>query len=327
MPFLIVRDDITKMRVDAIVAAGNTALSGGGGVDGAIRKAAGPGLAAECESLGGCRVGEAKITGAYDLPCRYVIHTVGPKWHGGAFGEERALKACYRSSLELAAAHGCKSLAFPLISSGAYGCPKDKALRTAVSAISDFLLQNEMTVYIVLYGRESVDIGRRLAADIEEYIDDNYVELHKPRISRLDEPADLMLSPMPKTAEGKTAMLDDLLNDLDESFRQMLFRKIDESGMTDAQCYKRANIDRKLFSKIRKDPNYKPSKATAVAFAVALELSVPEAESLLGKAGYALSRSSKFDVIVRYFLERGNYNIFEINEVLFYYDQTLLGAC
>ena len=343
MPFQIVRNDITKMLVDAIVNAAKPSLLGGGGVDGAIHAAAGPELLAECRTLGGCETGQAKITKGYKLPCRYVIHTVGPVWQGGNSGERELLSSCYRNSLELAKEHDCETVAFPLISAGIYGYPKDKALKVAVDTIADFLLENDMTVYLVIYSRSSLSVGKKLFADIQEYIDDNYVEERAPLFSRRDRRdresnicASIIGTPKEKWPDDMPdAMLDiseeeeDLeqrLRELDESFQQMLLRKIDEKGMTDSQCYKKANIDRKLFSKIRGDVRYRPSKPTAVAFAIALELDGRETEELLKKAGFALSRSSKFDVIIRYFIERGIYDIYQINEALFFYDQSLLGS-
>lgn len=346
MPLKIVRNDITKMSVDAIVNAANSSLLGGGGVDGCIHRAAGPGLLEECRTLGGCRTGEAKITRAYRLPCRYVIHTVGPVWNGGHEGEERLLSSCYRRSLCLAREYGCETVAFPLISAGAYGYPKDEALRVAVDTVSSFLLENDMTVYLVIFDRESFSIGKELFADIREYISDRYVEEHGcPRSFACRNEAEeaLFVGEQEETEGGAVPDSDrhfsrflqsiscpreslaDRLENLDESFSQMLLREIDERGMTDAQCYKRANVDRKLFSKIRSDVNYRPSKPTAIAFAIALELSLDETAEFLKKAGFALSHSNKFDIIIEYFIAKGNYNIFEINDALFAFDQSLLG--
>lgn len=347
MPLQIVRNDITKMKVDAIVNAANSSLLGGGGVDGCIHRAAGPGLLAECRTLGGCKTGSAKITGAYHLPCKYVIHAVGPRWLDGKHGERDQLVSCYRTSLVLAKEVKCETVAFPLISSGVYGYPKDQALRVAIDTISEFLLENDMTVFIVIFDKKAYRISEKLFADIEEYIDDRYVDAHTDdRSERLrqmnafqdityesatvceEEEADGLLLPpaqMPVAAK-RAASLDDKMKLLDESFSEMLLRKIDESGMTDAQCYKKANIDRKLFSKIRSDKLYKPSKTTVIAFAIALELPLSETKDMLMKAGFALSHSNKFDIIIEFFIENENYNVFEINEALFAFDQSLLGA-
>lgn len=324
MPLHIVRNDITKMPVDAIVNAANSTLLGGGGVDGCIHRAAGPELLAECRTLGGCATGSAKISGAGRLPCQYVIHTVGPVWNGGQYGEREQLVSCYQTSLALAKAHECQSVAFPLISSGIFGYPKDQALRVAIDTIGAFLLENDMTVYLVIFDKKAYHIGTKLFSDIAAYIDDRYVDAHtdsrrvmQNRMMALDA-ASICAASMPT--------LDDALGQIDESFSEMLLRKIDDSGMTDAQVYKKANIDRKLFTKIRKDRLYKPSKPTAIAFAVALELPLAETKDLLLKAGFALSHSNKFDIIIEYFIQNGNYNVFEINEALFAFDQSLLGA-
>ena len=333
MPLHIVRNDITAMKVDAIVNAANESLLGGGGVDGAIHRAAGPDLLRECRTLGGCRTGQAKITKGYRLPARYVIHTVGPVWRGGNYGERDLLVSAYRCSLELALAHGCGTVAFPLISSGVYGYPKDQALKVAVDTIGDFLLAHDMTVYLVIFDREAYTIGGKLFADIAAYIDDHYAAEHsdsgEERCYRAMfapcAPAQYTSQPL-AAAAAAPADLNEVLDRLDESFSQMLLRKIDERGMTDAQCYKKANIDRKLFSKIRSDVHYKPSKPTAMAFAIALELPLTEARELLEKAGFAFSHASKFDIIVEYFIAHQNYNIFEINEALFAFDQSLLGG-
>ena len=337
MPLEIVRNDITKMQVDAIVNAANSSLLGGGGVDGCIHRAAGKGLLEECKTLGGCETGNAKITSAYNLPCKYVIHAVGPRWLGGKRNEKELLESCYKVSLQLAKDNNCESVAFPLISSGIYGYPKDQALKVAIDVISAFLLENDMMVYIVIFDKAAYKISEKLFSDIAEYIDDNYVDEHtdyRRESIRMNAP----MAPMQASVglfeadlcECKAMMaeddLDAKLKQIDESFSQMLLRKIDEKGMTDAECYKKANIDRKLFSKIRSDVHYKPSKPTAIAFAIALELSLAETKDMLMKAGFALSHSNKFDIIIEYFISKGNYNIFEINEALFAFDQSLLGA-
>ena len=336
MELSIVTGDITKLQIDAIVNAANTSLLGGGGVDGAIHRAAGPELLAECRRLGGCKTGDAKITKAYLLPCRYVIHTVGPVWRGGGHGEREQLASCYRTSLALAQAHNCETVAFPLISSGVFGYPKDQALRVAVDTISEFLAENDMTVYIVIFDRAAYQISGKLFTDIAEYIDDHYVDAHTDsrrermcRMSGFESRAEAicesaMLAPMmaPKAA----GRLDDLLAHLDAGFSETLLKLIDRSGKKDSEIYKKANVDRKLFSKIRNNPDYKPSKSTAIAFAIALELNLDETHDLIARAGYALSASSKFDVIIEYFIGREKYDIFEINEALFAFDQSLLGA-
>lgn len=330
MPLEIVRNDITKMSVDAIVNAAKESLLGGGGVDGCIHRAAGPELLQECRTLGGCRTGEAKITGAYRLPCKYVIHTVGPVWNGGEYGEREQLASCYRTSLALAKEHCCETVAFPLISSGIFGYPKDQALRVAVDTIGEFLLHNDMTVYIVIFSRTAYQISSKLFADIAEYVDDHYVDAHtdsqRERLRRMSVLESRTLSADAAAAPMAVGGLDSLLAHLDAGFSETLLKLIDRSGKKDAEVYKKANVDRKLFSKIRNNPDYKPSKATAIAFAIALELSLPETRDLIARAGYALSPSSKFDVIIEYFIMQRDYDIFKINEALFDFDQSLLGV-
>jgi len=336
MPLEIVRNDITKMTVDAIVNAAKESLLGGGGVDGCIHRAAGPELLAECRTLGGCQTGDAKITKAYRLPCKYVIHTVGPVWNGGQYGEKEKLISCYRTSLALAKAHECETVAFPLISSGVYGYPKDQALRVAVDTIGEFLMENDMTVYIVIFDRAAYQIGGKLFADIAEYIDDHYVDEHTDsrcellrRLNRLEKSGmicERMAMAAPKAMSIAPDNLDDLFVQLDAGFSETLLKLIDRTGKKDSEIYKKANVDRKLFSKIRNNPDYKPSKATAIAFAIALELDLEETRDFIARAGFALSHSSKFDVIIEYFIKQKNYDIFEINEALFAFDQSLLGA-
>lgn len=339
MPFRIIRNDITKVKADAVVNAANSSLLGGGGVDGAIHRAAGPDLLKECRTLGGCNTGDAKITKGYKMPCKYIIHTVGPIWNGGRSGEKEQLYSCYKKSLELAKEYECGSVAFPLISSGVYGYPKDKALDVAVSAITDFLEENDMDITMVVFDKNAVSVSEKLISDVKKYIDDNYAEEHSSYFSRrnkeirfwgeCDEPDSKMSSDReyraPESYDDLSACFEDF-DKLDETFSQALLRMIDEKGLTDVQVYKKANIDRRLFSKIRSDMNYKPKKQTAIALAVALELDIQETQKLLEKAGYTLSNSIKFDVIIKYFIENKKYNIYEINETLFAFDQSLIGV-
>ena len=343
VPLEIVRNDITKMTVDAIVNAAKESLLGGGGVDGCIHRAAGPELLVECRTLGGCKTGDAKITKAYRLPCKYVIHTVGPVWNGGQYGEKEKLVSCYRTSLALAKAQKCETVAFPLISSGIYGYPKDQALRVAVDTIGEFLMENDMTVYIVIFDRAAYQISGELFADIAEYIDDHYVDAHTDscrerlrRLNRLESKASkvcedaalgFMAAPCaPMAMSIASGSLDNVLDELDAGFSETLLKLIDRTGKKDSEIYKKANVDRKLFSKIRNNPDYKPSKTTAIAFAIALELDLEETKDFIARAGFALSRSSKFDVIIEYFIKQKNYDVFAINEALFAFDQSLLGA-
>lgn len=342
MPLEIIRNDITKMQVDAVVNAANSRLKQGGGVCEAIFSAAGADqLQAECDRIGHCAVGAAVITGGYALPARYIIHTVGPVWQGGNHNEEKLLTACYTNSLMLAKERGVSTVAFPLISSGIFGYPKDKALQVAITAIGAFLLAYDMTVYLVVYDKAAYTLSDKLFKSIAAYIDDKYVE--RVRSVRANQSGEIerqltemtvcydsiLLKPeenLAKAAARISRSLDDLMKQVDESFAQRLLRIIDEKGKSDVEVYKRANIDRKLFSKIRSNPGYKPSKNTAIAFAIALELNLDETRDLLGKAGFALTHSSKLDIIVEYFIEKQIYNIFEINEALFAFDQSTLGA-
>ena len=329
MPFYMIRGDITKLQVDAIVNAANNTLLGGGGVDGAIHRAAGPKLLEECRTLGGCETGQAKLTGGYNLPAKYVIHTVGPIWRGGNRGERELLVSCYRNSLELASKEGCKTLAFPLISAGVYGYPKDQAVQVAVETIQSFLLTHDVSVTLVLFDRDAATVSKSLFTDISSYIDAQFIKEHAdqgPECVRREVAfyRDAVKG-MPMSA-GVPGSQKEALSHIDESFSQMLLRKMDAAGLTDAQYYKKANIDRKLFSKIRNDPHYRPSKPTALAFAIALELDLNETQELLRKAGFTLSHSQKLDIIVEYFILHGNYDIFQINQALFAFDQSLLGG-
>ena len=330
MPFEIIRNDITCMRCDAIVNTANPLPVIGGGTDAGVHAAAGPELLAAREQIGPIAVGTAAITPAFRLDARFVVHTVGPQWQGGAWGEERLLEQCYRSSLELAREHGCKSIAFPLISAGTYGFPRDKALSCALRAISAFLMEYEMQVWLVVFNREAFRLSEKLFHGIRSYIDEHFVEQklifeHRDRngASRLLREAMPVCSCAPAAAPMD---LRDLVREVDAGFSETLLKHIDRSGKKDSEIYTRANVSRQHFSKIRNNPDYRPTKATALAFAIALELDLEQTGDLIGRAGYALTGSSKFDVIIRYFIEQGIYDLFEINAALFEFDQNLLGA-
>ena len=348
MPFNIIRNDITKLRVDAIVNAANTSLKMGGGVCGAIFNAAGAEeLRAACDKLAPIKTGGAVITEGFALPAKFIIHAAGPVYRDGNRGEEALLRACYINSLELAVKHGCGSVAFPLISSGIYGYPKAAALRVATEAIRGFINEHEIDVSLAVFDKEALAVSEELLGAVESYIDEHYVEINERRYSRhklleidereLSETEIPVLSAIMPSMPEKTFVsgvvsapesrrLDELIINLDESFSAALLKLIDSKGKKDSEVYNRANIDRRLFSKIRSNAGYTPSKPTALAFAIALELSLPQTKDLLERAGLALSRSRKFDVIVEYFIRNKKYDIFEINEVLFSYDQPLLGG-
>ena len=347
MPLQIIRQDITRMQVDAIVNTTNEEMVGYSGVDLAVHEGAGPELDKECKEKAPLGLGCAKITKGYNLDAKYIIHTSGPVWQGGLAGESIILKSCYVESLRLAVANGCQSVAFPLISSGTYGYPKDQVLKFAIQVITEFLFDHEIMVYICVFDRTSYEFSRKLFEEIREVIDDDYVEEYKEaEISeiRAFESALLPIEILdadrceaaPRTmkaycatsnssAKGKT--LQEYMKSMDKSFAYKLFDLNDERGMTDVECYKKANVDKKTFSKIKCNPqNYKPSKQTAVAFAIALKLNLDETQELLAAAGLTLSKSFTFDKIIRYFIQKEVYDIFEINEALFEFDQVLLGC-
>lgn len=339
MPFTIVRQDITKMNVDAIVNAANTQLQMGGGVCGAIFRAAGAEkLQAACDKLAPIETGGAALTPGFALPARYVIHAAGPVYDArNAARCREKLESAYTSALALAEKKRCKSIAFPLISSGIFGYPKAEALQAARAAIARYLDGHEMDVYLAVFDKAAFTVSRELLGGVESYIDEHYVGAHSFSRSQLLDVEEAALHAtadyaapvpmaMPLQMPAPGAGIGELLEKLDEPFSDALLKLIDAKGKTDVEVYKRANIDRKLFSKIRKGRGYTPKKPTILALAVALELTLGETDELLKRAGYALSHASRFDVIVEYFIVNGRYNIFEINEVLFAYDQPLLGS-
>ncbi|WP_417046587.1 macro domain-containing protein [Enorma massiliensis] len=377
MPFSIVRDDISRVHADVLVNAANVRLAPGGGVCGALFSAAGfDEMRAACEAIGGCATGDAVATPAFNLPARWCVHAVGPIWRGGRAHEEELLHRCYRSAFARAVELGARSVAFPLISAGIYGFPVERALAIAREEVAAFLRHHdEAALTLVVFERAVVQMGNALVEQVQEYIDDEYVdsssfmrrdmgELERelqwtedasaPLSVEMAEPVALpeclqeddasIAAPRPFVAAnirmpgaampgapsraGATldAEIAQLVATLDAPFSTTLLALIDARGMTDAEVYHRANISRQLFSKIRGNESYRPSKQTVVALAIALELDMSATQDLLARAGFTLSKSSKFDVIVRFFIERSIYDLFQLNEVLFAYDLPLVGS-
>jgi O-acetyl-ADP-ribose deacetylase (regulator of RNase III)/transcriptional regulator with XRE-family HTH domain len=339
MPFTIVRQDITKMTVDAIVNAANNRPCDG------RRRMRRNLQGCRCAGAAGClqssRAHQDRRGGDYTFlcaSCKYVIHAVGPVYrHWNAQQSEALLRSAYTESLRLASKNHIQSIAFPLISSGIFGYPKDEALKVASSAITDYLQSSDMDVFLAVFDKTAFAVSEKLLGEIESYIDEHYVEEHRIRrrdlldVEREALSDDAIINynaPMPSMAAPAAAGtgIDELVGNLDEPFGKTLLRLIDTKGKTDVEVYKRANIDRKLFSKIRTGKGYMPGKRTILALAIALELTLDETDDLLERAGFALSHSQKFDVIVEYFIVSGRFDIFEINEVLFKYDQPLLGG-
>jgi O-acetyl-ADP-ribose deacetylase (regulator of RNase III) len=335
MPFEIVRNDITKMSVDAIVNTANPRPVIGLGVDSMIHEKAGPKLLEARQKVGNIAVGSAAVTDAYDLKAKFVIHTVGPVWRGGVFGERKLLRSCYDAALKLALEKGCQSIAFPLISTGNYGFPKDKALQIAISAFGEFLLEHEMMISLVVFDRTAFKLSEKLFRSVASYIDENYVDVCRqkcfgaePRynVSRRRDMAVCESEVLQECAHGAPMSLADKLKQTDAGFTETLLKMIDKTGKKDSEIYKRANLSKQHFSKIRNNPDYKPTKPTAIALALALELDLNATKDLIGRAGYALTNSSKFDLIIQYFIEQKNYNIIEINMALYEFDQMLIGG-
>lgn len=329
MPFEIVRNDIVNMKVDAIVNTANPRPIIGAGTDKAVHDKAGARLLLARKEIGDIAIGTSKITPAFDLNARYVIHTAGPIWRDGKSSEEALLASCFKNSLRLAKEKECESIAFPLISTGSYGFPKPLALQIAVREISSFLMENEMQVYLVVFEKQSFELSEKLFKSVSSYIDANYVsdkmnlEYGTSKLRRFDY-EEMLLRESSYEITSNMSNLDGMLENLDKGFSETLLYLIDRTGKKDSEIYKKANVDRKLFSKIRNNVDYRPSKATAIAFAIALELSMDETDDLFARAGIALSQSNKFDVIVRYFIENKKYDIFELNSVLFEFDQPLI---
>lgn len=350
MPFEIVRNDITNIYADAIVNAANPKPVIGYGVDAGIHKKAGPKLLEAREKIGSIQAGQAAVTQAYGLNAKFVIHAVGPVWQDGKHGEEKILRQCYDNALRLAAENNCESVAFPLLSAGNHGFPKALALNTAISAFSSFLMEHDMTIYLAVFSRDAFELSEKLFKSVKSYIDENYItdktldeygvknkaDVREAEIEEIQKELRIQMRRCRELLEEQKmyslcapsadSNLEKMLENTEDGFSAALLKLIDRTGKKDSEIYKKANVDRKLFSKIRNNPEYRPSKSTALAFAIALELDIDETRELLGSAGYALTHSSKADIIAEYFINNKNYDIFELNEVLFAFDQPLIGS-
>jgi len=327
MPFMIIRNDITKVEADAIVNTANPLPVIGSGTDSAIYEAAGKEqLLAERKKIGEMKRGEAKETPAFNLNAKYIIHTIGPAWSGGLSGEADILHLCYRNCLKLAKNLNCKSIAFPLLATGAYSFPKDEALKIAISEFSDFLMQNDMSILLVVLDKDSFKLSQKLQNHIDEYIDEHNA------YSTLNNEYENGIRPRPPVSSvgslSSTMVMSDAIPDFlkikGDTFQERLFKLIDEKGMTDVQVYSKADIDRKLFSKIRSNKDYKPKKNTVLLLCLAMELDMNETNDLLRRAGYALTDGNIGDRIISYCIENNNYDIGEIDAYLLQYNQETL---
>lgn len=375
MPFQIIRNDITKMQVDAIVNPANPMPGYAAGIDSAVYKAAGKEkLLQRRQEIGAITPGSSFITDGYNLPAKYIIHTVGTAWQGGNSDEEIMIRKCYCSIFKLAIEHHILSLAIPLLASGSYGFPKGIALRIALSEIESFMSENDIELYLVVFDEKSYSLSTELYGDIDEYIDKHYVEekiseeysasysrgkssndpvrvssvygapigfgfsesnrrkTYDSENEALDDKADngreelilAYISPE-KRLVSEVRSLEDAVKNLDKSFMELVFSFADQKGLSDVEVQKKANLDRKAFSKLKCGTTKNPSKSTALALAVALELNLDDTKDLLSRAGWALSPCSKQDLIVQYFIERKAYDIYEINLALFEHGEQLLG--
>ena len=353
MPFKIVRNDITHVKADVIVNTANPKPIYASGTDLAVYQAAGADeLLAERKKVGCIERGDIAVTGAYALNAKYIIHTVGPIWMDGKNNEFETLESCYAKSLQKALELGCDSIAFPLISTGVYGVPKDKALQIAVSVFSRFLLENEMQIILVVFDKKSFQLSGQLVGEIDSFIDANYIRQKRRteysrrpfRCSRIESDitddsevyeecsryteaeeseTELFMSiPMPE----KAMSLEEELENVRMSFHDKLFELIGESGMDNKDVWKRANLDRKHFSKIQCDEKYHPKKKTVMSLCIALELDLEQAKDLLARADWAFSPSSKVDLIVQKAIIDKQYDIYQLNLVLFQYTNEILGV-
>lgn len=364
MPYEVVRNDITRMEVDAIVNTANPRPVIGSGTDHAIHKVAGPELLKARKQIGNIAIGQSVATPAFNLHAKYVLHTVSPAWKDGEHHEEELLQKAYEAALTLALKLKCKSVAFPLMAAGSYGFPRDKALLIAIQAISEFTLHHRMQIYLVIFNTKAFSLAGGMFSSLKSFVDDNYVEErtkeeysprrrrreleemyeHQANYSFRDEEHDgaiyddivisnsVASTPKPVIIKEDTAFfpgmsLEQVMQQEVSDFREHLMHLLklrNELGDKDSDVYHRASISRQLFNKIINKKGYLPSKTTILQLAIGLKLDVKETKILLEKAGYALSQSSKVDMVIRYYIENKTYNVQFINIALDQYHLPLL---
>ena len=341
MPFKIIRDDITKVKADAIVNPANPEPVIGGGVESAIYEAAGKEKLLEArKELGRLQPGKVGVTEAFNLAAKYIIHVSGLYWKGGNSFEARCLKECYEKALKAALDKGCKSIAFPLLGTGTYGFPKDIGLDVAVSTFTEFLEEYEMEITLVVFDNEAVNVSGKLVYEVKSFIDDKYAhevletEYKKDRnIERYalpnerfhlllkEETYDVLDNACTKdtfSAKPSGSLEAALKNIYKESFEKHLQQLINKKGLKNSEVYAAANISKQYFSKLLKG-QVKPSKDKMLALAVGLRLNMDETADFLRIGGYALSPISQTDTVVEYFIRKQEYNVLKINIVLFDY--------
>ena len=348
MPFKIVRNDITKMKTEAIVNTANDHPTVGTGCDSAIYKAAGYEelLNYRREQIGYAEEGEVFLTPGFQLQAKYIIHAVSPRYRGGVQGEAEKLRACYRKSLQLAKEKGIASISFPLISTGAFGYPKEEGIRIAVDEIHAFLLENEMEIYLVVFDGKATHLGEKIYPDLESYIDHHYVEearkeeygddgRNRGMERRLNSRPFFEATQKAEKTAKKSIELEDVceyestvlldfetehesrleerMKHMSDTFSEYLMYLIQDRNMENAEVWKRGIVDRKIFSKIKNNVNYHPNKRTALCLCVGAKLNLDESRDLLARAGYALSPCDKTDIIFSYFIENGIYDMIELD--------------
>ena len=317
MPFKIVRNDLTKMQVDAIVNTANEEPTYGAGTDKAVYEAAGVEELLEARrKIGYMEEGQAAITPGFHLPAKYIIHAISPFYWDGESKEEQKLRSCYRNSLTLAEQYGCKSIAFPLIATGSFGYPKEEGMRIALDEIITFLLSHDMLIYLVVFDTKATQLGFNLYPDLEMYIDHNYV-CDKREEEYGDRYFDLEHEKVSEYDGFRNDLgIEERMAEMADSFQKQLLYLIEKKGFTNAEVYKKAIVTKQLFSKIKNDPNYHPDKATAMRLCVGAKLNLRETKDLLARAGYALSPCDKMDIIFSYFIEHHIYDMIEIDITL-----------